>query len=104
MKKKSFISLSSKFTKLHKNNVFKMFLKVVKRIISLKISFIYLMFQEDIFPFLLPYLLPLIHITLTGSVYTTIAVAVERCVTVLAPFTQLKVNNAVAAVAAVEFD
>ena len=62
------------------------------------------MFQEDIFPFLLPYLLPLIHITLTGSVYTTIAVAVERCVTVLAPFTQLKVNNAVAAVAAVEFD
>ena len=46
----------------------------------------------------------LIHITLTGSIYTTIAVAVERCVTVLAPFTQLKVNNAVAAVAAVEFD
>ena len=41
---------------------------------------------------ILPYLLPLIHITLTGSVYTTIAVACERCITVLAPFTQIKVR------------
>ena len=47
--------------------------------------------QETLFPRLVPYLLPLIHICLTGSVYTTIAVAVERCLTVLAPFTQIKV-------------
>ena len=49
-------------------------------------------FQETFFPHLLPYLLPLIHIALTGSVYTTIAVAMERCVTVLAPFTQIRVS------------
>ena len=48
-------------------------------------------FQDHMYPLLMPYLLPLIHMTLTGSVYTTIAVAVERCVTVLAPFTQVKV-------------
>ena len=48
--------------------------------------------QDSVFPFFLPYLLPLIHIALTGSVYTTIAVAVERCITVLAPFTQIKVR------------
>ena len=48
--------------------------------------------QLTTFPRLLPYLLPLIHITLTGSVYTTIAVACERCITVLAPFTQIKVT------------
>ena len=47
--------------------------------------------QESVFPVLLPYLLPLIHISLTGSVYTTIAVASERCITVLAPFTHIKV-------------
>ena len=41
---------------------------------------------------MLPFLLPLIHIALTGSIYTTIAVAIERCVTVLAPFTTVKVN------------
>ena len=50
-------------------------------------------FQETFFPHLLPYLLPLIHIALTGSVYTTIAVAMERCVTVLAPFTQIRVST-----------
>jgi len=50
-------------------------------------------YHETIFPHLLPYLLPLIHITLTGSVYTTIAVAMERCVTVMAPFTQVKSYN-----------
>ena len=49
--------------------------------------------QDFVFPFFLPYLLPLIHIALTGSVYTTIAVAVERCITVLAPFTSIKVRQ-----------
>ena len=48
--------------------------------------------QLTTFPRLLPFLLPLIHIALTGSVYTTIAVACERCITVLAPFTQIKVR------------
>ena len=50
--------------------------------------------QDHVYPFLMPYLLPLIHVCLTGSVYTTIAVAVERCLTVLAPFTQIKVAAA----------
>jgi len=49
-----------------------------------------LAYKDSVFPFFLPYLLPLIHIALTGSVYTTIAVAVERCITVLAPFTSIK--------------
>ena len=41
--------------------------------------------------FLAPYLLGVVHVAMTGSIYTTIAVAVERCVTVCAPFTNLKV-------------
>ena len=49
-------------------------------------------YHDTFFPRLLPFLLPCIHITLTGSVYTTIAVACERCITVLAPFTQIKVK------------
>ena len=48
-------------------------------------------YTKHIFPLLLPFLYPLIHICLTGSVYTTMAVAMERCVTVLVPFTQIKV-------------
>ena len=47
--------------------------------------------QLMIIPWVAPYLLGVIHIALTGSVYTTIAVAVERCVTVCAPFTDIKV-------------
>ena len=45
------------------------------------------------FPFVTPYVLALIHMTLTGSVYTTIALAVERTLTVLAPFTKIKVSG-----------
>ena len=41
----------------------------------------------------MPVLLPLIHMSLTGSVFTTLAVAVERCLTVIAPFTKLKVSR-----------
>ena len=41
--------------------------------------------------FLAPYLLGVVHVAMTGSIYTTIAVAVERCVTVCAPFTNVKV-------------
>jgi len=50
-------------------------------------------YKETVFPVFLPYLLLFIHISLTGSVYTTIAVASERCITVLAPFTQIKSVN-----------
>jgi hypothetical protein len=46
-----------------------------------------------IIPWVAPYLLGLIHIALTGSVYTTIAVAMERCVTVCAPFTDIRVRK-----------
>ena len=49
--------------------------------------------QRFVFPFLVPYLLGLIHIALMGSIYTTIAVAVERCVTVCAPFTNIQVTT-----------
>ena len=49
--------------------------------------------QEYVFPFVTPYVLALIHMSLTGSVYTTIALAVERCITVLAPFTKIKVSD-----------
>ena len=38
-------------------------------------------------------MLGVIHVSLTGSVYTTIAVAVERCVTVCAPFTTIEVHR-----------
>ena len=48
-------------------------------------------YVDNVYPTILPYLLPLIHIALTGSIYTTLAVAMERCVTALAPFTQIKV-------------
>ena len=37
--------------------------------------------QRFVFPFLVPYLLGLIHIALMGSIYTTIAVVTEWCVT-----------------------
>jgi len=48
-------------------------------------------YTSSIFPFLVPYLLGLIHIALMGSIYTTIAVAVERAVTVCAPFTNIQI-------------
>jgi hypothetical protein len=40
---------------------------------------------------MVPFLLGTIHVAMMGSIYTTIAVALERCVTVCAPFTDLKV-------------
>ena len=47
--------------------------------------------QAVLFPHLVPFLLGLIHMAMMGSIYTTIAVALERAVTVCAPFTHLKV-------------
>ena len=47
--------------------------------------------QTVLFPHLVSFLLGLIHVAMMGSIYTTIAVALERAVTVCAPFTQLKV-------------
>lgn len=52
---------------------------------------IVILIQENIYPYIVPSVLGIIHVALTGSVYTTIAVAVERCVTVCAPFTSIKV-------------
>ena len=45
------------------------------------------------FPHIVPVLLGTIHVTMMGSIYTTIAVALERCVSVCAPFTELKVGG-----------
>jgi hypothetical protein len=44
-------------------------------------------------PYLTPVTLPLIHIALTGSVYSVVAVALERFITVCYPFTQCKVSK-----------
>jgi hypothetical protein len=41
-----------------------------------------------VLPHITPFTLPVIHITLTGSVYTVVAVAVERFITVCFPFKQ----------------
>jgi hypothetical protein len=43
-------------------------------------------------PYLTPFTLPLIHIALTGSVYSVVAVALERFMTVCYPFRQCKVR------------
>ena len=42
-------------------------------------------------PHLTPYVVPLIHISLTGSVYSVVSVALERFITVCFPFTQCQV-------------
>ena len=47
--------------------------------------------QSHVFPHLAPTLLGVVHVAMMGSIYTTIAVALERAVTVCAPFTDLKV-------------
>jgi len=44
-------------------------------------------------PHITPYILPIIHITLTGSVYTVVAVAIERFLTVCFPFKQCHMCN-----------
>jgi len=44
-------------------------------------------------PHITPYILPVIHITLTGSVYTVVAVAIERFLTVCFPFKQCHMCN-----------
>ena len=46
-----------------------------------------------IHPYLTPYVVPIIHISLTGSVYTVVSVALERFITVCFPFTQCQVRN-----------
>ena len=42
-------------------------------------------------PHLTPYVVPIIHISLTGSVYSVVSVALERFITVCFPFTQCQV-------------
>ena len=39
-------------------------------------------------PHLTPYVVPIIHISLTGSVYSVVSVALERFITVCFPFSQ----------------
>lgn len=46
-----------------------------------------------IHPYLTPYVVPIIHISLTGSVYTVVSVALERFITVCFPFTQCQMCN-----------
>ena len=40
----------------------------------------------DVKIYLLPYLLPIIHIALLGSIYSTVALAAERYITICHPF------------------
>jgi len=46
-----------------------------------------------VLPYITPYTLPIIHISLTGSVYSVVAVAVERFITVCFPFQQCQMWN-----------
>ena len=50
-------------------------------------------FNMWLLPYLTPYSVPIIHISLTGSVYSVVAVALERFVTVCFPFTQCSMCN-----------
>ena len=43
-------------------------------------------YEQTILPTLLPILLPLTQMTLVGSVYTTLAVAVERYMAICQPY------------------
>ena len=53
----------------------------------LKFKFSYSRFHEyNVYNILCPILLPLAHIGLTGSIYLTLAVSVERYITVCHPF------------------
>jgi len=45
-------------------------------------------FNVWVYPYITPYSFPIIHISLTGSVYSVVAVALERFITVCFPFTQ----------------
>lgn len=45
-------------------------------------------FMVWVLPYLTPFTVPIIHISLTGSVYSVVAVALERFMTVCFPFTQ----------------
>ena len=45
-------------------------------------------FSVWVLPLVTPYTVPIIHISLTGSVYSVLAVATERFITVCFPFTQ----------------
>jgi len=46
-----------------------------------------------VLPYITPYTLPIIHISLTGSVYSVVAVAVERFITVCFPFRKCQMWN-----------
>ena len=43
--------------------------------------------------YLMPYLIPLIHVALVGSIWSTVALAIERYVTVCHPFVRYRSVN-----------
>ena len=61
-----------------------LFIVAVNMFYTLPIHFDY--YETELIPYLTPFLLPFIHIVLTGSVYAVVAVAVERYFIICNPF------------------
>ncbi len=47
-------------------------------------------YVQNVKLYLLPYLLPIIHVALVGSIYSTVALALERYITVCHPFARYR--------------
>ena len=64
------------------------FINVYKKRIKIKILYFV---QGYVYPLICPYVYGLMMISHTGGIFTTVAVSMERCITVCAPFTMIKV-------------
>jgi hypothetical protein len=53
--------------------------------ISFSLPLIWGKWKEEVHPYMFPWILPFIQISLNGSIWSTVAVAVERFVSVIHP-------------------